>query len=276
MKPLLKWAGGKRHIADELIGLFPKKWNEATYFEPFIGGAAIFMHAQPMNAQISDLNKKLINFYVQIKEKPEQIFAQISEVSEKFNSLTTNLKKEYYLQIRSDFNESDIYDDVSATYFYVLNKLCFNGLYRENSKGNFNVPFGQKKKFPEVNKNDFIEASEILRHANILCADFESSLQIAKKDDFVYLDPPYVPVDATSNFTSYHSDGFSLKDQERLSNLISKMSDIGVNVLCSNSDTEVTREIFKQHNIQTIQAPRMVSAKSSGRGMITELVITNY
>ena len=276
MKPLLKWAGGKRHIAEELFSYFPSDWNKGVYFEPFFGGGAVFLHIKPENAIISDFNAKLTNFYEQVKNDVDFLYESILEIATNFDSQENENKTAYFMSLRRRFNENQNNDIESASLLYALNKLCFNGLYRENSKGFFNVPFGQKKKFPEVTKNDFLEVSELLQKTQIKTADFADVLALAESGDFVYLDPPYIPIDATSSFTSYHAEGFSLKDQERLSALMTELQNRSIRAICSNSDTEITRNIYGSHKLNMINAPRMVGAKSSSRGLISELVITNF
>lgn len=276
MKPLLKWAGGKRQIAPVLKESFPKDWNTGTYIEPFVGGAAMFLYLNPDRSIIADINVRLYSFYVHVKEQPNLVFEEIWKISELFNKIPTIEKKDYYLNIRKEYNSSEVDSIKSAVYLFVLNKLCFNGLYRENSKGGFNVPFGQKKKFPEILENDFLEVARLLNKAEIKNSDFETTISAAKSGDFVYLDPPYIPVDITSSFTSYHSEGFDIKDQERLASVLIDLQKIGIKAMCSNSDTPISRKIFRKLNLQTIQATRMVSAKTSGRGNVSELVITNY
>jgi DNA adenine methylase len=276
MKPLLKWAGGKRHIARELEASFPADWNSGTYIEPFIGGGAMFLHLNPSNALIADLNKRLVGFYSHIQMKVDDAFIAISEIANEFDSAPIEEKKDLYLSLRTRFNASDVATLESAVLLYSLNKLCFNGLYRENSKGGFNVPFGQKKNFPPLIREDFEEVSRLLEHTEILNSDFEGTIDRAKHGDFVYLDPPYIPIDITASFTSYHSEGFGVADQQRLAEAMIELGKSGVKAMCSNSDTPLTREIYGQLNVATIQAPRMVSAKASGRGSVSELVITNY
>lgn len=276
MKPLLKWAGGKRHIADVLISFFPEDWNKQTYFEPFIGGAALFFELNPKKAVISDVNKRLINFYKFVREDLDALLLQIQDISSSFNSIEDGAKKDYYLNLRAEFNNSKVESLESACKLFALNKLCFNGLYRENSKGGFNVPFGQKKKFPNIEFEDFKIASQALQRADIKVSDFEATVEKAQSGDFVYFDPPYIPIDATSSFTSYHADGFTLEDQKRLAALLLELRGRNIKAMCSNSDTELTRKIYSELDLKVIKAPRMVSAKSSGRGLINELVITNY
>jgi DNA adenine methylase len=276
MKPLLKWAGGKRHIADILISSFPKDWNKQTYFEPFIGGAALFFQLSPSSAIISDVNKRLIGFYKHVREDLDELLNEIRDISIEFDNCPDDSKKRYFLEIREQYNSSDVDSLESASKLFALNKLCFNGLYRENSKGGFNVPFGQKKKFPNIEFDDFKNANLALQNAEVKVSDFETTVKSAKSGDFVYFDPPYIPIDATSSFTSYHADGFSLDDQKRLAALLVELKNRNIKALCSNSDTELTRGIYSESNMKVIQAPRMVSAKSSGRGLINELVISNY
>lgn len=276
MKPLLKWAGGKRHIAEELLSSFPVDWNKGTYIEPFIGGGAMFLFLAPEKAIIADLNIRLFGFYSHIKSSPEEVFNGIFEIAKEFNELELEKKKDFYLDLRSKYNLSDVNSLESAVLLYSINKLCFNGLYRENSRGFFNVPFGQKKIFPVLDKLEFESASNLLAKATILNSDFEGTISHAVQGDFVYLDPPYIPIDATASFTSYHADGFGLPDQERLAQKMLELKDAGIKAMCSNSDTPLTRDIYGSLNQKTIQAPRMVSAKASGRGSVSELVITNY
>jgi DNA adenine methylase len=276
MKPLLKWAGGKRQLAPILKESFPQDWDKGTYIEPFVGGAAMFLYLNPKKSIIADINVRLYSFYVHIKEQTDLVFAEISKIAETFNSLPAIEKKDFYLKIRNDYNLSNAESVNSAVLLYALNKLCFNGLYRENLKGGFNVPFGQKEIFPPLVENDFQEVARVLKNAIIKNSDFETTISNAKSGDFVYLDPPYIPIDLTSSFTSYHSQGFGIKDQERLASTMKDLEKIGVRALCSNSDTPISQEIFGKFNLRKIQATRMVSAKSSGRGTVSELVITNY
>jgi DNA adenine methylase len=222
------------------------------------------------------VNKRLIGFYKHVREDLDVLMNEIQNISVEFDNCPDDSKKEYFLKIREQFNSSDVDSLESASKLFALNKLCFNGLYRENSKGGFNVPFGQKKKFPSIEFDDFKNANLALQNAEVKVSDFEATVKSAKSGDFVYFDPPYIPIDATSSFTSYHADGFTLEDQKRLAALLVELKNRNIKALCSNSDTKLTREIYSESNIKVIQAPRMVSAKSSGRGLINELVISNY
>jgi DNA adenine methylase len=276
MKPLLKWAGGKRHIAMEIQRHFPNDWNKGTYFEPFLGGAAIFLEIKPNKSELSDVNTKLIRFYKDVKGNPRELFNQIETFASSFDDLETPAeKKEFYLELRESFNANKL-SVASSAQFFVLNKICFNGLYRENKRGYFNVPFGQKTKFPAISLDDFLAASKALRHSKLQVSDFEVAIENAVKGDFVYFDPPYVPVNPTANFTAYSSEGFGLDEQKRLAQLMKELKKRGVKALLSNSSTQLTEEIFGELKQVKISAPRMVSAKSSSRGNVDELLIMNY
>jgi DNA adenine methylase len=276
VKPLLKWAGGKRYIAEELRSRFPDTWNSGTYFEPFIGGAAMFLSAVPKTAVVADVNGRLVHFYEFVKNSPTEFYSELQQISKDFNDCDQEEKKDFYLRLRKNFNETPEDSLNSAVLLYAINKLCFNGLYRENSSGGFNVPFGQKKSLPIMTFQELQEVSKAFEQTEILNSDFEASVERAIPGDFIYFDPPYIPLGPSSSFTSYHSGGFGLADQERLADLMQSLGAKGINAMCSNSDSELTHKIFGKLNIGNISAPRMVSARASGRGMINELVITNY
>jgi DNA adenine methylase len=276
MKPLLKWAGGKRHIANILKAHLPNDWDKGTYFEPFLGGAAFFLHLEMAESRLSDVNKWLIAFYSNVKENPVELVDVIQNHVDHFNSADGDDKrKSVFYEFREKYNQQIDSIDTSAL-LYVLNKLCFNGLYRENSNGYFNVPFGHKKKFPEFSTRDFHDVSAKLSNVSISVEDFESAVLKAQPGDFVYFDPPYVPVDATSSFTSYSSGGFGITDQMRLARTMIELGDRGVKALLSNSSTPLTRDIYSPLKQVQILAPRMVSARAAGRGDIEELLIMNY
>jgi len=276
IKPLLKWAGGKRHIASIIESFLPTSWRNGTYFEPFFGGGAMFFHLTPKRAQISDRNSRLVGFYTHLKGDFESLLKGIEIEAFNFNALSPHSKTEYFYSLRERFNSSEKVSLESAVLIYCLNKLCFNGLYRENSKGMFNVPFGKKSMLPLPNVKDFQLTAKALSCAKIENQDFDMATKRAKLGDVVYFDPPYVPLNSTSSFTSYQAEGFSLNEQKRLSDLMNELGERGVYTICSNSATSVTRDIFRDHKQFEIDAPRMVSAKSSGRGVVKELVIINF
>jgi DNA adenine methylase len=275
MKPLLKWAGGKRHIVPVLESFFPSDWDKGVYFEPFLGGAALFLHLSPKKSKLSDVNPRLVGFYKDLQKDPNGLFTRIQDYANEFDSLEQGSKKEFYLELRSQFNLTRGDLDSSAL-FFVLNKLCFNGLYRENSKGLFNVPFGQKKSFPALAESEFLSASEAFKGSNLEVSDFEKTVSGAVSGDFVYFDPPYVPLNSTSSFTAYSSEGFGLNDQKRLAATMHELKKRGVRAMLSNSSSKLTAQIYEGLRQETISAPRMVSATAAGRGQIDELLIMNY
>lgn len=275
MKPLLKWAGGKRHIAHEVSSRFPEDWRSGTYFEPFIGGGALFLYLNPRRAVLGDINAHLVKFYIDVRDAPETLVAKISQIAERFDGLDEEGKKTFFYELRDQFNATKTSTEHSAL-MYCLNKLCFNGLYRENSKGAFNVPFGKKTRFPEFDVQNFLDVSAALQEVEILQSDFEETVSSAVAGDFVYFDPPYIPVDATSNFTAYSSSGFGPIEQKRLATLMFQLAERGIKAVLSNSATPITEETFKGLQQEIISAPRMVSAKSSGRGEVQELLIRNF
>lgn len=275
MKPLLKWAGGKRQIAPVLQQHLPADWNQGTYFEPFFGGGAIFLHLLPKTAQISDVNPRLIGFYEDVRDQPDALLSLIRQIASKFNETQMAEKQNSYLALRSRFNAEGRSLESSAL-FFALNKLCFNGLYRENARGEFNVPFGQKKEFPALFDADFFQVSKALADTRVLLADFEHATEGAKRGDFVYFDPPYIPLTPTASFTSYSSTGFGLDAQVRLAQTMASLRDRGVRVMMSNSSTLTTEEIFSDFRQVTISAPRNVGAKASSRGSVNELLVMSY
>jgi len=276
VSPLLKWAGGKRHIAELLAGFLPTDWRSGKYYEPFMGGGAMFLRLRPERARLSDLNPRLIGFYSFVKDSPKTLLGRINKLHRRFESAPADQKGDSFYEMRSRFNKSDPREIESASLLYALNKLCFNGLYRENSKGMFNVPFGNKKRFPPVDEDQFLAISNLLSDAELKTSDFVTAVETAETDDFVYFDPPYIPINPTSSFTAYSSAGFGIDDQKRLAELMLNLAHRGVRAMCSNSDSALTREVYSSLRIDVIQAPRMVSASSDGRKLVNELVIRNY
>jgi DNA adenine methylase len=275
-KPVLKWVGGKRIITPILVSLFPSDWNKGTYFEPFLGGGAVFFAIRPINSVISDVNLKLISFYKTLQRDPNSLLEAIRQIQVEFDSLSNENKKDFYLALRNEFNSSSTEPIRLSALFFAMNKLCFNGLYRENSRGVFNVPFGNKVKFPHVDSNQFQEVSICLNGVKILHSDFDLAIKTAKAGDFVYFDPPYIPLSETSNFTAYNNDGFKVESQVKLAELLNELHEKGIRAMVSNSDTPLTRKIYSDFYLEQISAPRMVSAKGNARGHVNELVIRNY
>ena len=266
--PIIKWAGGKRQLLPELKSRLPQSYNR--YFEPFIGGGALFFDLAPENAYISDVNEELINLYKTVRNNLPELISDLS--------VHQNLP-EYYSQIRA-LDRTQEYSMLSnvkrASRFIYLNKTCFNGLYRVNSKGFFNVPFGRYQNPKLLDKENLYTAANILKQTQIECATFDNILNFVKKNDFVYFDPPYIPLTETSSFTSYSKENFATKDHLALKNLCDKLDCLGVKFMLSNSDTPKSRELYSSYKIDKIYANRFINSKSTGRGKISEIIVTNY
>lgn len=272
-KPFVKWAGGKRQILDKLIKYVPEDFN--TYYEPFVGGGALFFELSPKNAVINDSNEELINVFRCIKDEEK-----LTKMCNELNHHEANHSEEYYYKIRNidrdknKFNRLSDYKRAARTIY--LNKACFNGLYRVNSKGEFNVPFGKKLK---VNTYDgqnigIIHAYLNFNNIKILSIDFEEAVKDAKEGDFIYFDPPYDS--DTSTFNSYTEDGFSKDEQIRLSNVFKNLSDRGCYVMLSNHNTILINELYKDFYIHKITAKRNINSNGKKRGKVEEVIITNY
>lgn len=272
LQPFTKWTGGKRQLLPVIRELIPKTYNR--YFEPFVGGGALFFDLAPKDAVINDFNAELINCYQQIKDNPQELI-EILKVHQEYNS------KEYYLDLRSaDRDERiDMMSEVqrAARILYML-RVNFNGLYRVNSKNQFNVPYGRYKN-PKIVDEEFISAISVYINNNqleIKVGDFEKAIVDVRTGDFVYFDPPYIPLSETSAFTSYTHEGFSFADQVRLRDAFKRLSDTGAYVMLSNSSSALVEELYKDFNIHYVEATRTNGAKSSSRGKISEIIVTNY
>lgn len=272
LQPFTKWTGGKRQLLPVIRELMPKTYNR--YFEPFVGGGALFFDLAPKDAVINDFNAELINCYQQIKDNPQELI-EILKVHQEYNS------KEYYLDLRSaDRDERiDMMSEVqrAARILYML-RVNFNGLYRVNSKNQFNVPYGRYKN-PKIVDEELISAISVYINNNqleIKVGDFEKAIVDVRTGDFVYFDPPYIPLSETSAFTSYTHEGFSFADQVRLRDAFKRLSDTGAYVMLSNSSSVLVEELYKDFNIHYVEATRTNGAKSSSRGKISEIIVTNY
>lgn len=266
--PIVKWVGGKRQLMFELLKNMPENYNR--YFEPFIGGGALFFYLQPDNAYISDMNEELINLYQVVRDNVDELVADLQK---------HDISKEYFMEIRNidRTEEYESWSDVQkASRFIYLNRTCFNGMYRVNSKGEFNVPFGHYKNPRILDENNLINCSNLLQRTEIKHADFSEILKKVKKGDFVYFDPPYVPLSETSSFTSYTKDGFDIDMQFKLRDVCDELDSMGVKFLLSNSDTKLVNELYENYNIKKVFASRQINANADGRGKITEVLVRNY
>lgn len=262
MKPFIKYAGGKAQSLQHIYPLIPQ-FN--TYFEPFVGGGSLFFFVMPKSAVLSDTNKELIKTYQVCKDNVQGLIDLLK---------TYTNDKDFYLKIRE--KSPEILSDVEcAARFIYLNKTCYNGLYRVNSKGEFNVPFGNQKN-PNICDEPVLKmSSKCLQNTVLHNVDFSNILEMANSGDFVYLDPPYVPVKKDS-FVNYSEDKFTMSCQERLAEGFKDLVKKGVSVLLSNSDTEWVRETYKDFKIIEISAKRYINSKGSGRGDVKELIVKGY
>lgn len=265
----VKWAGGKKQLLHQFNSFFPKKIEK--YFDPFVGGGAvtfyILKYHSPKEILISDINEELINAYNIIKNKVEALIEGLGEYKKKHN-------KEFYYKIRSQ-DPSKLSDVERAIRFIYLNKTCFNGLYRVNSKGGFNVPIGSYKNPAICPEKDLREISKFLQNVKIKVMPFEKIIQYAKENDFIYFDPPYYPI-KKSSFTTYTKDNFLEEGQKKLSKVFNRLSEKGCKVMLSNSDTPFIKSLYKDHKISFVKANRMINCNGNGRGKISEIVVTNY
>jgi DNA adenine methylase len=268
----LKWAGGKLQLIEQFENLFPH--NFRNYYEPFIGSGAVFFYVKsklkPNKVILSDTNEELINCFCVVRDKPSELVELLLNHRKKHS-------KEYYYSVRS--MESSTLDSLDrAARLIYLNKTCFNGLYRVNSKGQFNVPFGDYENPSIFDKNILFQSSQLLQGVHLQVMTFEKVLDFAGKDDFVYFDPPYIPLSKTSSFTRYSKSDFSMMEQKRLSEVFRILDSRGCFVMLSNSDHALTRELYRHYEKNTVivRAKRMINSVGSRRGAINEVVVTNY
>ncbi|AFZ16894.1 DNA adenine methylase [Allocoleopsis franciscana] len=264
-RPFLKWAGGKSQLIQQYIHYFPKAFK--TYYEPFLGGGAVFFHLNPPSAILTDINAELVNVYRCVRDNVEELIVLLEEHQSKHC-------KEYYYDIRQCKGITHL--EKAARLIY-LNKTCFNGLYRENSQGQFNVPVGKYKNPKICNPSLLRSACFALQKAQINVNNFEYILDSANScDDFVYFDPPYYPISPTSNFTAYSRYAFKPDDQIKLKEVFAELAQRGVKVMLSNSDCNFIRELYRDFQIHAISATRLINSKASKRGKISEVLITSY
>ncbi|MFC1676996.1 DNA adenine methylase [Planctomycetota bacterium] len=292
VKPFLKWAGGKGQLINEIQAHLPHDFSEInTYIEPFIGGGAVFFYITQRYKHIKrfylfDINDDLVQCYNAIKRDVTSLIHELFRLQDDFLILDKPQRKEFFLEIRKKFNSEKLtcFGIKTAAKLIFLNKTCFNGLYRVNKKGEFNVPFGDYKN-PRICMAEKLKTTaDILQKAEIICGDFENCLKYVGKKTFIYFDPPYRPISNTSSFTSYCKEKFAQEEQLRLARFCKeKINARGAKFLLSNSDpkNENPKDHFfevhyKQFHIDRVKASRMINCKASGRGQISELLITNY
>lgn len=275
VKPFVKWAGGKRQLMSEIVKYKPKTYKK--FIEPFVGGGSVFMELQNNKTVINDFNSELINTYIVIRDNLDELIQELEKHKE-------NDSKEYFYTLR-EWDRNGILEEKSnverASRFIYLNKTCFNGLFRVNSQGQFNVPYGNYKNPNIVNKEVLIADSKFLNKSGIkiMNGDFEEVAKTARKGDFVYFDPPYAPlVEDSQSFVGYTLNGFDYKEQVRLRDLFVELDKKGCFVMLSNSSSKLIHDLYSDYKENTIiiGANRNINSKASGRGKVDEVLIMNY
>lgn len=262
-RPILKWAGGKSGLIKQLLPLFPNQFTR--YFEPFFGGGAVFFALNSKGASfLNDANPELIELYEVVREAPRLLARALDSLSEQYS-------EDFYYSLREKKPELKV-DRAARTVF--LNKTGFNGLYRQNSKGDFNVPFGKRVRCPVLYELDNLHrVAAVLRNAVLSTQDFEAVIDQAVAGDFVYCDPPYEPLSRTSSFNAYQRGGFSQEDQRRLKAACLRARSRGVSIVLSNSSADFIKELYSDCDIRSISARRAINSKGSSRGEIQEVAV---
>lgn len=287
-EPILKWAGGKRQLVPQLKARIPKKYN--NYHEPMFGAGALFFELKPVGGTVNDINDRLINFHRQVKENPEELIEKCQsfkpptsepDPDEEFSETDRkgNQVENYYYQQRALFNRrpnDEEFDPVEeAALLLYLNRTCYNGLYRENNDGEFNVPIGDFTNPDWVREEQIMEASKVLADVDIRKGDFSYILDQVEENDLVYFDPPYQPMSATANFTQYDQDGFGREDQERLLEIALELIEKGAYVIISNS--AVTADMYEDAGlrVEIVEAKRAINSDPDNRDEVEEVIVTN-
>ena len=292
-KPFVKWVGGKTQLLPEIRKKYPQKIEK--YCEPFLGGGAVLLDVLqnfcPKEVLVNDINKDLINTYIQIKTNIEPLIAQLQKLKLLYQNTSENERKDFYLQKRTRFNQlilqnAELQTETEkiekASLFIFLNKTCFNGLYRVNSKGEFNVPFNNAKNPPICDEENLRECNKLFQNITFLTGDYTQCKNFIDEKTFVYIDPPYRPLTESSSFTSYSKNGFTDKDQIELGTFITEIAQKGAKVVASNSDPKNVDEkdnffdeLYSKFEVNRISASRLINSDAKKRGAINELLITN-
>lgn len=291
-KPFIKWVGGKGQLIKQLEALLPSDFatrDNLTYIEPFVGGGAMLFYMLQTypnikSAVINDINPDLTLCYRVVRDNPTELVKNLKIIQKEYYSLPTQeLKKEYFLKQRECFNSKSLNEIDNSSLFIFLNRTCFNGLYRVNKAGLFNVPFGSYLTPMICDSETIFADSKLLENVDILTGDFEDTFNKIKNNTFFYFDPPYRPLSNTSNFKDYSKEGFNDDSQRRLKLFCDRINSIGVNFILSNSDCFATEqrdcffdELFSEYRIERVLASRNINSVGSKRGKLTEIVVRNY
>ncbi len=272
MAPVLKWAGGKTQLIEIIATKVPHMYN--NYYEPFVGGGAVLFTISPQQAFINDINRQLMNLYMQLRVAANSVIEIVNEMD------SAPCSRELYYSMRDRYNVKIMeqeFDSECAALMIWINKHCFNGLHRVNKQGFFNVPYNNKVSGKSINEDNIRSISNYLNSANIkmTCLDFEEACDGVSAGDFVYFDSPYVPESATASFTNYTVEGFNLADHMRLAALFRRLDAVGAKVMLSNNDVPLVHELYAGYNIQSVDVKRMINSNADRRTG-REVLITNY
>ena len=284
VKPFIKWVGGKGQLISTIENELPAylfKNTQTTYVEPFVGGGAMLFwmlkNTKIENAIINDINSDLTKAYLTVKKNATELILCLKEIQKKYDEIPDLTKRtDYYLENREKYNTKMLDNVENTALFIFLNKTCFNGLYRVNSSGKFNVPFGKYEKPMICDENTLLADSELLQKVEILNGDFEQTINYVNDKSFFYFDPPYKPISKTSSFNSYAAEIFDDNEQLRLKKFSDKLHNNGNHWLLSNSDNDFFDNLYSDYKISRVWATRAVNCKANGRGKLTEILIKNY
>jgi len=295
VKPFLKWAGGKSQLIEQMSSFLPPSFKTGRirkYFEPFLGGGAIYFwladHYDFDKAYLNELNPSVAICYQTIQTNIKKLTKELELLEREYISGSDEAREKLFYDKRAEFNgflrkKSANSHLRRAALLIFLNKTCFNGLYRVNSKGEFNVPFGRYKNPTICNEDNLVAVHELLQKAEIMCGDFELCLAQADNDSFVYFDPPYRPISSTASFTSYSKNNFDDNEQKRLKSVFGKLDSRGADVMLSNSDPknvdptdEFFDDLYDKYHIERLSARRLINCNAERRGVITEILVMNY
>lgn len=291
-KPFIKWVGGKSQLIEQLDSYLPAdfdKWEHVTYIEPFVGGGAMLFHMLQrhpniQHAIINDINSDLIMCYRTVRDKPTELIASLKDIEIRYLALQTEeIRKEFFLTIRDRYNEKNLDPIENTTYFFFLNRTCFNGLYRVNKKGGFNVPFGKYPNPTICDPKTILIDSELLQRVEILNGDFESTYTYTRDNTLFYFDPPYRPLSDTSSFNDYTKEAFNDDAQIRLKEYCDRLNGAGASFMLSNSDGKGKNEednffdeLYSAYQIERVWASRSINSNPNKRGKLTEILVRNY
>jgi DNA adenine methylase len=267
--PFLKWAGGKSQLLRQMDQFFPDSFER--YVEPFLGGGAVFFHIRTRfpkaSCYLCDKNEELINCYVAVRDRPKELMERLDEHLRRFSENRVT----YYYDVRGQHNISDLLGRAARMVF--LNKTCFNGLWRVNASGEFNVPIGSAKKVSLYDRENLLAASSALKGTELVAQSFERTMALTQSGDFVYIDPPYDPASKTAYFTAYTKDEFGVEQQRQLANLFHASVLRGATLMLSNSNTPLIKSLYFRYKMHSVQARRMINSQAEGRGAVSELVV---